>query len=125
MDLTGSPAARKGAAAPESSYWSQEAASLAVTLGSGANGLSSDQAAKQLAQLGPNTVEDSQRLSALRLFLRQFESPLVLILAFAAAISLVLHQWVDAGIILAIVAGSSFLSFFQEYRASTAIEDLK
>ena len=62
---------------------------------------------------------------AVRLLLRQFESPLVLILAFAAALSLVLQQWADAGIILAIVLGSSLLSFFQEYRASTAVEELK
>lgn len=60
-----------------------------------------------------------------RLLLRQFESPLVLILAFAAAISLVLQQWTDAAIILAIVLGSSLLSFFQEYRASAAVADLK
>ena len=75
--------------------------------------------------VGPNSVEDAPRLSALRLLLRQFESPLVLILAFAAAISLALQQWVDAAIILAIVLGSSLLGFFQEYRASTAVEELK
>jgi Mg2+-importing ATPase len=54
-------------------------------------------------------------MSALRLLLRQFESPLVLILIFAAAISLVLQQWVDSAIILAIVLGSTLLGFFQEY----------
>ena len=63
----------------------------------------------QLVLVGPNSVEDAPRLSALRLLLRQFESPLVLILAFAAAISLALQQWVDAAIILAIVLGSSLL----------------
>ena len=75
--------------------------------------------------VGPNSVEDAPRLSALRLLLRQFESPLVLILVFAAAISLALQQWVDAAIILAIVLGSTLLGFFQEYRASTAVEELK
>jgi Mg2+-importing ATPase len=114
-----------GEAGGDSAYWCQDAASLAAALGSGANGLSSVQAAARLAQIGPNTVEDAVRLSAFRLFLRQFESPLVLILAFAAVISLTLHQWVDAAIILAIVAGSSVLSFIQEYRASTAVEELK
>jgi Mg2+-importing ATPase len=59
------------------------------------------------------------------LLLRQFESPLVLILIFAAAISLTLQQWVDSAIILAIVLGSTLLGFFQEYRASTAVEQLK
>lgn len=106
-------------------YWSQDQTALAVSLGSGPAGLTSSRAASRLALVGPNSVEDAGRLSSLRLLVRQFESPLVLILAFAAAISLVLQQWVDAGIILAIVFGSSLLSFFQEYRASAAVEELK
>lgn len=106
-------------------YWSQDAAALAATYGSGPGGLSSDRATAQLALTGPNSIEDEPRLSALRLLLRQFESPLVLILAFAAIISLSLQQWVDAAIILAIVIGSSVLSFFQEYRASAAVQKLK
>ena len=112
-------------AARDASYWSQDASTLAATSGDGTGGLSSQHAAARLAAVGPNSVEDAPRLSALRLLLRQFESPLVLILAFAAAISLLLQQWVDAGIILAIVLGSSALSFFQEYRASTAVRELK
>ena len=112
-------------AAREASYWNCDPAALAASLGVEPGGLSSERAASQLAAVGPNSVEDAPRLSALRLLLRQFESPLVLILAFAASISLVLQQWVDAGIILAIVLGSSLLSFYQEYRASTAVEELK
>jgi len=75
--------------------------------------------------VGPNRVEDAQRLGPLRLLWRQVESPLVLILIFAAAVSVALSQWVDAGIILAIVVGSSLLGFYQEYRASAAVEELK
>src|SRR5665647_817071 len=100
-----------------SAYWSQDASVLAAALQSGPEGLSSDRAAAQLVLIGPNSVDDAPRLSALRLLLRQFESPLVLILAFAAAISLAMQQWVDAAIILAIVLGSTLLGFFQEYRA--------
>ncbi len=92
-------------AVPDDSYWSRDASDLATALGSGVGGLTADRATQQLAAFGSNSVEDAPRLSALRLLLRQFESPLVLILAFAAAISLVLQQWVDAGIILAIVLG--------------------
>lgn len=110
---------------PEAPYWSQDPAALAAALGTGTDGLTSDQAEVQLAATGPNSVEDASHLSTLRLLLRQFESPLVLILAFAATLSLLLQQWVDAGIILAIVLGSSLLSFFQEYRASSAVEALK
>ena len=68
-------------------YWSQDARELLAALGSGSGGLSSERAAATLAVVGPNSVDDASRLSALRLLLRQFESPLVLILVFAAAIS--------------------------------------
>ena len=112
-------------AASDTPYWSEDASTLAARFGGGLDGLTSDRAAELLSQVGPNSVEDAPSLSGLRLFVRRFESPLVLILAFAAAMSLVLQQWVDAGIILAIVVGSSLLSFFQEYRASTAVEELK
>lgn len=106
-------------------YWLRDAATLAASLGTGSNGLTSERAASRLAEVGPNSVHDAPHLSVLRLLLRQFESPLVLILAGAAALSLVLLQWVDAGIILAIVLVSSALGFFQEYRAGTAVADLK
>jgi P-type Mg2+ transporter len=106
-------------------YWSREAGDLIASLGSGPNGLTAAQAAERLAVVGPNTVEDAQRLGPLRLLWRQVESPLVLILIFAATVSLVLSQWVDAGIILAIVLGSSLLGFYHEYRASAAVEELK
>jgi Mg2+-importing ATPase len=106
-------------------YWSREVGDVSTSLGSGPNGLTAARAAERLAAVGPNSVEDAQRLGPLRLLWRQVESPLVLILIFAAAVSLSLSQWVDAGIILAIVVGSSLLGFYQEYRASAAVEELK
>ncbi len=113
-------------AADRTLYWSVAHATLAESLETSLTaGLTSDRAAAELASTGPNTVEDATSTSALRLLLRQFESPLVLVLAAASGISLFLRQWIDAAIILAIVLGSALLSFLQEYRASAAVEDLK
>ncbi|HUL10652.1 MAG TPA: magnesium-translocating P-type ATPase [Methylococcaceae bacterium] len=106
-------------------YWSRDVAELSAALGSDSGGLSSENAAAKLREVGPNSVEDASHLSALRLLLRQFESPLVLILIFGAVISLALGEWVDASIILTIVLGSTLLGFYQEYRASAAVEELK
>jgi Mg2+-importing ATPase len=110
---------------PDVPYWSQDAAALSAALGSSPGGLSAQAAGTKLGLVGPNSVEQASQLNALRLMLRQFESPLVLILIFAAVISLMLQQWVDSAIILAIVIGSTLLGFFQEYRASKAVEELK
>jgi Mg2+-importing ATPase len=125
MDLRRSRIVEETESRSEGAYWAETPETLFDALGSGPEGLSSARAAALLSTLGPNSVEESERHSALRLLLRQFESPLVLILAFAVAISLALQQWIDAGIVLAIVLGSSLLSFFQEYRASSAVAELK
>jgi Mg2+-importing ATPase len=109
----------------ESAYWSRDPLELMAALGTGTQGLSAAEAAERLRRLGANTVEDQPRLTALRLLLRQFESPLVLILVFGAAISLILRDWVDASIILVIVLGSTLLGFVQEYRASAAVVALR
>lgn len=110
---------------PATPYWSQDSTALSQTLGSGPGGLSSQAAAAKLREVGPNSVEDESHLSALRLFLGQYQSPFVLVLIFAAVLSLILKQWEDATIILIIVFGSTLLGFSQEYRASTAVEQLK
>jgi Mg2+-importing ATPase len=109
----------------EAAFWSRRAEEAAASLESGPMGLSVGAARERLARFGPNTVGDEADLSAARLLLRQWESPLVLILVFGAVVSLVVREWVDASIILAIVLGSTMLGFLQEYRASTAVAELK
>ncbi|MEI6097097.1 MAG: magnesium-translocating P-type ATPase [Alphaproteobacteria bacterium] len=109
----------------QDAYWSEDVSALGARLGSGPGGLTSVQAAALLAQVGPNSVEETARSGVLRLLLQQFQSPLILILVFAAMVSLALQQWVDATIVLAIVLGSGVLSFYQEYRASAAVAALK
>ncbi|MDY0013408.1 MAG: magnesium-translocating P-type ATPase [Rhodocyclaceae bacterium] len=106
-------------------YWSRPVAELMGEQGSGPGGLTTLEAARRRGQYGPNTVEDGDEQPALRLLLRQFESPLVLILVFGAGVSLWVRDWVDAAIILAIVLGSALLGFAQEYRASVAIAALR
>jgi Mg2+-importing ATPase len=108
-----------------STYWSRSAPELMQELGSAPAGLSAGEADRRLRADGANVVEDSTRLSAARVLVRQVESPLMLILLFGAAVSLVVREWVEAVIIIAIVVGSVLLGFTQEYRASAAIADLR
>jgi P-type Mg2+ transporter len=107
------------------SCWSMSAPDLLAELGSSARGLSGAEAAERLQRHGANVLEEQSQLTAMRLLLAQFQSPLVLILVCGAAVSLVLRQWIDASIILVIVLGSALLGFFQEYRASTAVAQLR
>ncbi|MBK8834984.1 MAG: hypothetical protein IPO29_08980 [Anaerolineae bacterium] len=70
-----------------------------------------------------NAPEHADR--ALVLLLSQFKSPLVLILIFAATISIFVGEYTDALIVLAVVIGSTMLGFAQEYRAGNAVEKLR
>jgi Mg2+-importing ATPase len=88
-------------------------------------GLAPAEAELRLRRYGPNALETRHKASAIGLFASQFKSPLVLILIFASVVSLVASEWVDAGVVLAIVFGSTVLGFVQEYVASNAIAKLR
>jgi Mg2+-importing ATPase len=109
----------------QSPYWSLPAADALARSRSSAAGLTDTEAAARRAALGSRAIEDASSLTAARLLLRQFESPLVLILVFGALVSLALREWTDSAIILLIVVGSAVLAFLQEYRASHAMAALR
>lgn len=112
-------------AGAECAYWSRPAAELIGQLQTTATGLSSDQARERLARQGDNSLGRSAAVWPWRLFARQFYSPLVLILIFAAVVSAFVGEDQEAAIIGAIVLASCILSFSQEYSASRAMEALK
>lgn len=88
-------------------------------------GLSVGEAARRLAQHGPNTIEAMRRVPWYLVFGRQFLDGLILILVAAAAIALAIGEVADAVAILAIVLVNGILGFAQEWRAERAIEALK
>jgi Mg2+-importing ATPase len=110
--------------APEA-YWSLTLENVLNNLHTSIDGLQPEDAESRLQQYGLNTIRAQQKTSTLRLFLNQFKSPLVLILIFAAIISGIVGEWVDAIIVLAIVLGSTILGFVQEYTAGNAIDKLR
>jgi Mg2+-importing ATPase len=87
-------------------------------------GLTSDDADVRIQQFGPNSLKKQKRTGGLVLFLSQFKSPIIIILLFAAALSLFLQDSADAIIIFIIIFVSSMLSFFQEHRATNAVQKL-
>ena len=106
-------------------YWSLPVEQAFEAAASSASGLAPAEAEARLRKLGPNSVGDQQQLPAFWLLVRQFRSPLALILIFGAGISMLLKDWLDATIILLIVGGSGLLGFSQEFRASRAIDALR
>jgi len=105
-------------------YWAEPLETVAALLKSPEQGLTAAEAAERLRKYGPNSVSGGPEGQAFRLLVKQFRSPLVLILIVGAIMSLFLADWIDATIILIIVLGSALLGFFQEFRASRAIQQL-
>src|SRR5262249_46194601 len=83
------------------------------------------EAARRLAQDGPNEPVRVRRLSGIRQLIRLFATPLVAILLAAAIISAVLGQRADAFIIITIVVLGVGLNFWQTFRSTRAAEKLK
>jgi P-type Mg2+ transporter len=123
----GTPA-RTGQASAQaipSAYWSLSSEQLLSALHSNAGGLQQADAEDRIRRFGLNALQVQGRTTALHLLLRQFRSPLVLILIFAAIVSVFVGEWTDAVIVLAIVLGSTMLGFVQEYQAGNAVEKLR
>jgi Mg2+-importing ATPase len=106
-------------------YWSLPPEQLLSELRASDDGLKQADAEGRLRQYGPNALEKQHRTRALFLLLSQFKSPLVLILIFAATISIFVGELTDALIVLVVVFGSTLLGFTQEFRAGNAVERLR
>jgi Mg2+-importing ATPase len=70
------------------------------------------------------TVGPGARVAPLRILLGQFASPIVVLLAAAAALSLAVGERTDGSIILGILLASGLLGFWQEHRAGDAVARL-
>lgn len=88
-------------------------------------GLSSREAARRLAQYGPNEFAERKRLRPLFILLSKFRSPLLILLVAAALVSGILGSRFEAAVILAIVFGSALIDFINTYRSAKAAEALR
>jgi len=109
---------------PQSAFGSVPPTELLQQLQTTPQGLTSDEAQQRLARYGTNSLKSKKRSDALTLLLSQFKSPIVLILLFAAGLSLFLHDSADSIIILTIVFISAILGFWQERGAANAVKKL-
>jgi P-type Mg2+ transporter len=111
-------------AVDQAATWGMATDAAFERLGSVSTGLTAAQARLRRAELGPNTVAPRRRSGSLALLLRQFTSPIVLVLIFATILSGLLGDVTDAVIILAIISLSGLLGFWQERGATRAVEAL-
>lgn len=104
--------------------------SLSVTVS--ADGLTTAEAARLLAEHGPNALPESPPIPMWRRFARQLRSPLIYILLFAVAFDLgmwLYEHWegwpIEGFVIAVVVLLNGGLGAFQEYRSDKALGQLK
>jgi len=88
------------------------------------HGLTEVEARERLNRFGPNSLPASAERSALITFAAQFNSPLIYVLLAAALVTGAVGEWVDTGVIMAVVVVNAIVGFIQEQRASKALEAL-
>ena len=88
-------------------------------------GLGAAKIAERRTKYGPNRLKDQEKKSLAERIAAQLNDPLILILMVAMAISMMLHEFGDAIIIVAVVALNAAVGIMQEGKAGRAVEALK
>ncbi len=90
-----------------------------------AAGLTAAEAAARRTEHGPNELVETGRRGLWRILWEQLSGAMVVLLLVAAGVSVFLHEYNDAIVILAIVVLNAGLGLFQDYRAEKAMAALK
>lgn len=96
-----------------------------ASLHTGSSGLSQSEAETRLGQQGYNELKTKAKVSPFIIFISQFKNFIIYILLFAVFFALLIGEWVDSIIILAILLSNALIGFIQELSAQRSLEALK
>ena len=88
-------------------------------------GLSDSEAKIRFSKYGPNKLEEQEQISKLKILIHQFTSPLIYILLIASFVTFLLSEYIDTGVILAVVVLNAVIGYLQEYKAERSVRALK
>ena len=103
----------------------KSAENILTLLSSSPQGLSLDEAKHRLQQYGSNTLPKVKQAGIFKVFIYQFASPLIYVLLAAAALSIIIEEWSDAGFIFAVLIINAIIGTAQEYSAQQAAAALQ
>lgn len=89
------------------------------------NGLSSSEVERRRAEYGMNEIIDKEEKGIVFEFFSHFKNPLIIILFFAAGISLYVGDRLNAVIITVMILAGVILDFFEEHSANKAAAALR
>ncbi|MHB8121409.1 MAG: cation-translocating P-type ATPase [Desulfuromonadaceae bacterium] len=106
-------------------WYRLETGAVLEQLESSEEGLSKQEASRRLEKYGPNKLAEGEEISRLKILLHQFTSPLIYILLIAAAVTLLLGEYIDSGVILTVVLLNAIIGYLQEFKAEENVRALK
>ncbi len=106
-------------------YFSQHADEVLAALESSTAGLSEEEVRRRRQRYGPNRLTEAPPTPLYVIFLNQFKNFIIYVLLFAICFSLLIGEFVDSIIILAILLLNGSIGFFQELSASRSLDALK
>ncbi len=101
-----------------------ELSELLPTLATTSDGLTGAEAAKRLAENGPNAVEEKKKHPLLE-FAGYFWAPIPWLIEAALVLTLVLQHWPDAVVIGVLLLMNGLVAFYEERQAADTIAALK
>jgi P-type Ca2+ transporter type 2C len=106
-------------------WYRTESREVFKRLESSEKGLSEAEAKDRLEKEGPNKLPEGKGLSRLEILLHQFKSPLIYILLVAAVVTAVLGEYIDTGVIAAVLMLNAVIGYLQEAKAEKSMRALQ
>jgi len=106
------------------SYTIKSPVDIFVELKTSPAGLKNSEAVKRQNEFGLNQIS-GQETKWWQILLRQFKSPFIFILIFAAALAIGMGEAIDGLMIIAFVFINAVLGFVQEYHSARSLQLLK
>ena len=88
-------------------------------------GLKTAEVTERRATYGSNALIEAKPVSRWLVFGRQFTNVIVWVLIVAGGVSLAIGEWLDGGIIIAVVVINAVIGFMQEHSAEQALQALR
>ena len=110
--------------------YNKEIETLYKELNSEENGLSDEEAKKNLEKYGMNILDEGKKKSWFLKFISQFNDLMIIILIIVAIFLVIYgyfysHEYTDAIVIFAVVLINAVMGFIQEQKAEVTLNDLK
>lgn len=88
-------------------------------------GLQEEEVSRRLKKFGPNKLEEHQKISIWQIILDQINTPVVYLLAAAAALSFAFGDYPEGIFIVVVILINAIIGFYMEYRARESMQALR